>query len=137
MIRRPPRSTRTDTLFPYSTLFRSDLAERYLAGIRNRAQGRPFLTEKLPSNFLNVGLIARALPQARFLHMERDPMDTCFSNSRTLFINAGGYSYEQTEMVDYFIGYPALMAHWNRELPGRGLAVSSEGARVGKRGVGK
>src|SRR3546814_1402773 len=43
----------------------SDLAERYLAGIRNRAQGRPFLTEKLPSNFLNVGLIARALPQAQ------------------------------------------------------------------------
>src|SRR3546814_18284021 len=104
MIRRPPRSTRTDTLFPYSTLFRSDLAERYLAGIRNRAQGRPFLTEKLPSNFLNVGLIARALPPARFLHMVRDPMDTCFSNLSKLFIHAGGYFYVQTEMADFFLG---------------------------------
>lgn len=100
------------------------LAERYLTGIRSRAQGKPFITEKLPSNFLNVGLIARALPQARFLHMVRDPMDTCFSNLRTLFLHAGGYTYEQTEMAEYFLGYQALMAHWHRALPGRVMDVS-------------
>src|SRR3546814_5462839 len=81
-------------------------------------------SDLLPSNFLNVGLIARALPQARFLHMVRDPMDTCFSNLRTLFIHAGGYSYVQTEMADYFLGYQALMAHWHRVLPGRVMDVS-------------
>lgn len=102
----------------------AQLAERYLAGIRSRAQGRPFLTEKLPSNFLNVGLIAKALPQARLLHMVREPMDTCFSNLRTLFIHAGGYSYDQTEMADYFLGYQSLMAHWHRVLPGRIMDVS-------------
>src|SRR3546814_12925822 len=55
--------------------------------------------------------------------MVRDPMDTCFSNLRTLFIHAGGYSYEQTEMADYFLGYQALMAHWHRVLPGRVMEV--------------
>src|SRR3546814_4680945 len=82
MIRRPPRSTRTDTLFPYSTLFRSDLAERYLAGIRNRAQGRPFLTEKLPSNFLNVGVIARAFPRSEEHTSE---LQTLMRNSYAVF----------------------------------------------------
>lgn len=106
------------------TIDYADLAGRYLAGIRSRAQGRPFLTEKLPSNFLNVGLIAKALPQARFLHMVRDPMDTCFSNLRTLFIHAGGYSYDQTEMAEYFLGYQALMMHWHHALPGRVMDVS-------------
>lgn len=102
----------------------ADLSERYLASICSRAQGKPFLTEKLPSNFLNVGLIAKAVPQARFLHMVRDPMDTCFSNLRTLFTHVCGYSYDQIEMAEYFLGYQALMAHWHRVLPGRVLDVS-------------
>lgn len=101
----------------------ADLAQRYLASLRTRARGRPFLTEKLPSNYLNIGLIAKALPQARFLHMVRDPMDTCFSNLRTLFTHACGYSYDQIEMAEYFLGYRSLMAHWHRVLPGRVLDV--------------
>jgi tetratricopeptide (TPR) repeat protein len=101
----------------------ADLAQRYLASLRTRARGRPFLTEKLPSNFLNIGLIAKALPQARFLHMVRDPVDTCFSNLRTLFTHACGYSYDQIEMAEYFLGYRSLMAHWHRVLPGRVLDV--------------
>src|SRR3546814_13247117 len=48
----------------------SDLAERYLASIRSRAQGRPFLTEKLPSNLPNVGLTTRPLPPALIPHLE-------------------------------------------------------------------
>lgn len=89
-----------------------------------RARGKPFFTEKLPPNLLNAGLIAKALPGARILHMVRDPMDTCFSNLRTYFGNAAGYSYEQQTLTAYHGHYRDLMRHWHAVMPGRILDVS-------------
>ena len=83
----------------------------------------PFFTDKLPSNFLNIGFICRALPQAKILHMVRDPVETCFSNLRELFSEANPYSYDQLELADYFIQYRRLMAHWHAVHPGRILDV--------------
>lgn len=102
----------------------AELGQGFMRALAARSRGRRYITEKLPSNFLNVGLIARALPQAKFLHMVRDPMDTCFSNLRIPFTFACGYSYDQREMADYFLGYQRLMAHWHRVLPGRIFDVS-------------
>ncbi len=99
------------------------LAQDYWQNNTERAQGRPYLTEKLPSNFLNLGYIADALPNARFLHLVRDPMETCFSNLRVLFSDAAPYSYDQAEMADYFIRYHRLMRHWHARYPGRILDV--------------
>lgn len=87
------------------------------------ARGRPFFTEKLPQNFLNVGFIAKAIPQARFLHLVRDPMDTCFSNLRQLFSGAALYSYDQHELAGFYLLYRRAMAHWRDVLPGRILDV--------------
>lgn len=96
----------------------------YLGGLEWRlGKGRCF-TDKLPSNFLNLGFICSALPQARILHMVRDPMEVCFSNLRELFSEANPYSYDQMEMADYFLQYRRLMAHWHAVCPGRILDVS-------------
>lgn len=86
--------------------------------------GKPFFTEKLPMNFWNVGFIARALPQARILHMVRDPVDTCFSNLRTLFAGVANYSYTQAELAGFYTQYRRLMDHWHSVLPGRVLDVA-------------
>lgn len=99
------------------------VGERFTARCIRRANGRQWFTEKLPSNFLNVGYIAKALPHAKFLHLVRDPRETCFSNLRTLFSEACGYSYQQGELADYYLGYRKLMEHWHRVLPGRILDV--------------
>lgn len=99
------------------------LAADYFTRNVDRAAGKHFITEKLPSNFLNVGFIADAIPQARFLHLVRDPMDTCFSNLRVLFSDAAAYSYQQDEMADYFIAYRDMMEHWRALHPGRILDV--------------
>lgn len=88
-----------------------------------RAKGAPFLTEKLPSNFLNLGFIAKALPTARILHMVRDPMDTCFSNLRTSFSDVNTFSYDQAELVEWFGQYRNLMAHWRKVMPDRVMDV--------------
>lgn len=99
------------------------VGEGFRTYARWRAGGRAALTEKLPSNFLNIGLIARALPEARFLHMRRDPMDTCFSNLRTFFGHAATYSYDQQQLAGYFLQYRGLMTHWHEQLPGRILDI--------------
>lgn len=81
-------------------------------------------TEKLPQNFLNVGFIAKAIPEARFLHLVRDPMDTCFSNLRQLFSGAALYSYDQEELARFYLLYRRTMAHWREVLPGRVMDIS-------------
>lgn len=96
---------------------------RYLAGMEWRLGKPRHFTDKLPSNFLNLGFICQALPQAKILHMVRDPVETCFSNLRELFGEANPYSYDQIELADYHRQYRRLMAHWHALFPGRILDV--------------
>ena len=103
-----------------------EVGKRYLDGIAWRLHGERFFTDKLPSNFLNIGFICEALPQARILHMTRDPVETCFSNLRELFSEANPYSYDMVEMADFHRGYRALMRHWHARYPGRILDVGYE-----------
>ena len=116
----------------------AELGRRYLSHTRWHARGKPFYTDKLPANFVHAGHIARALPQARILHMVREPMDTCFSNLKELFANAYPHSYDQMEMAGHFLRYRQLMAHWHRQYPGRILdvhydALVAEPRRVARR----
>ena len=97
--------------------------ERYLQSVEWRAGERRFFTDKLPSNFHNIGFIVRALPQAKILHMVRDPVETCFSNLRELFSDANPYSYDMSELADYFRRYRGLMTAWHEKFPGRILDV--------------
>ena len=101
----------------------AQLGQRYLQHTQWHAAGKSFYTDKLPANFLNVGFIAKALPQAKILHMVREPMDVCFSNLKELFAMGYPHSYDQADMADHYIGYRRLMAHWHQQLPGRILDV--------------
>lgn len=99
----------------------------FIEGSRWRAKGKPFLTEKLPPNLINAGFIAKALPNARILHMVRDPVDTCFSNLRTYFSNAALYSFDQVSLANYFGHYQGLVQHWRTVMPDRILDISYNG----------
>lgn len=108
----------------------ADLAmvrRRMLAYAAWRSGGARWLTEKLPLNFLNIGFILHALPEARIVHMRRDPMDTCFSNLRTFFSGTAPYACDQADMADYFLRYRDLMDHWHARAPGRILDVDYAG----------
>jgi tetratricopeptide (TPR) repeat protein len=96
----------------------------FIEASRWRAKGKPFFTEKLPPNFVNAGFIAKALPEARILHMVRDPIDTCFSNLRTYFSNAALYSFDQISLANHFAQYLDLMRHWREVMPERLLDIS-------------
>lgn len=99
------------------------VGQGYLDGVAWRLGGERCFTDKLPSNFLNAGFICRALPQARLLHLRRDPMETGFSNLRELFSDANAYSYDQRELAHFHGQYQRLMAHWHAAYPGRILDV--------------
>jgi Flp pilus assembly protein TadD len=86
----------------------------------------PQFIDKLPFNFLYCGLIHRALPNARIIHMVRDPMDTCYAVYKTLFGQAYPFSYDLDELATYYISYRKLMAHWHRVMPGLILDVAYE-----------
>lgn len=102
------------------------LGRDYLARTRPRTGHTPHFTDKLPLNYLYCGLIARALPGARIVHVTRGPMATCFGMYKVLFDRGYPFSYDLEELADYYLGYRRLMAHWHEALPGRIIEVAYE-----------
>lgn len=96
---------------------------QYLHGVSWRLNGQTHITDKWPPNTMNVGFICQALPDAKVIHMTRDPVETCFSNLREMFSGAAQYSYDQTELASYCLQYQDLMRHWHERFPGRILDV--------------
>lgn len=94
------------------------LGRRYLEQTQWRAQGRRFYVDKLPPNFWLAGFIRKALPQARILHMAREPMELCFSNWRALFGDSYAYSYDLDALAAHHAQYRRLMQHWQAAMPG-------------------
>ncbi len=102
----------------------AEVGRRYLAQTQWRAKGKPYFIDKLPINYLQVGFIRRALPQARILHMTRAATDVCFSNYRAFFGEGYAYSYELDALVAQYLDYRRLMRHWHNVMPGAMLDVS-------------
>lgn len=106
---------------------RAALGEEYLARARRyRRQNRRFFIDKMPNNFLHIGLIHLILPHARIIDARRDPMATCFSAFKQHFARGQNFSYDQTELGRYYRDYLALMAHFDQVLPGRVHRVQHE-----------
>lgn len=104
-----------------------DLAEAgalYLANSQWRAQGRRFFIDKLPRNWLLVPLIHAAIPDAKILHMVRDPIAVAFSNYRTYFGNDYPYCYDEDTLAKHYIEYRRTMHDWHTLRPGVMLDVS-------------
>lgn len=99
------------------------LGQDFMAANAWRARGRALWTEKLPTNALLLGCIARALPQARFIHTARAPMDVCFSNLRMLYGGFAPWSYDQRELAAWHQAHAGLMAHWHEVLGPRLIDV--------------
>ncbi len=104
------------------------IGTEYIKRLGARAQQGERVTDKLPSNFLYVGLIHLALPNAVIIHTVRNPIDTCISCFSKLFKPGEQlFSYDLGELGRYYRRYQQLMEHWRRVLPpGRILDVTYE-----------
>lgn len=102
------------------------LGRDYLARVAGYGRSAPHFVDKTPLNFLYLGLVALALPQARIVHLRRDPLDSGYAMLKTLFRMGYPFSYDQEDIARYYGAYARLMAHWRRHLPGAFLDLDYE-----------
>jgi len=93
------------------------LGRQYVGAFETLPTAAARVIDKLPSNFKNLGLIHAALPSARFIHLERDPLDTCVSIYFQGFSAAHAYASDLIDLAHYYREYRRLMAHWRATLP--------------------
>ena len=89
-----------------------ELSQKYLGELDACARNMLRITDKLPSNFLRVGLIKTLFPKARIIHCQRNAMDTCTSNYLNYFSFGNEYSFDLEELGRYYRDYERLMRHW-------------------------
>jgi tetratricopeptide (TPR) repeat protein len=96
------------------------LGERYLASTRvHRTRGAPYFIDKMPNNFLYVGLIRLILPSAKIIDARRHPLGCCFSAFKQHFSRGQTFTYGLGDLGRYYGDYVDLMAHFDQVLPGR------------------
>jgi tetratricopeptide (TPR) repeat protein len=106
--------------------FRS-LGEDYLRfSSMHRRLGTPRFVDKMPNNGPHVGLMALILPNAKIIDARRHPLDACLSCYRQLFAKGQNFTYDLTEIGEYYLQYQRLMDHWASVLPGQVLTVQYE-----------
>ncbi|AIF47071.1 tetratricopeptide repeat-containing sulfotransferase family protein [Dyella japonica] len=97
-----------------------DLGERYLAHTRiQRKTSAPLFIDKMPNNFMHIGLIHLMLPNARIIDARRHPLACCFSGFKQHFARGQSFSYSLEDIGRYYRDYVSLMAHYDAVLPGR------------------
>jgi len=99
------------------------VANGYLNAVRYRLGDAPFFIEKFPENFLYLGFIARAWPQARLVHLRRNPMDACFAMYKQSFFR---YAYTLENVGRYYVAYDRLARHWRTLLGERLVELEYE-----------
>lgn len=104
----------------------SEMARRYMRSVKGMLGDADRYVNKLPINFLYCGLIKKAFPNAKIIHLVRNPMDTCYAVYKTLFNQSYFFSYDLEELADYFAAYRQLMDHWHALMPDAILDVQYE-----------
>lgn len=102
------------------------LGSQYLQATQGYRQDAAHFTDKMPTNFRNIGLIHLVLPNAKIVNARRHPLDSCMGSYKQLFARGQPYSYDLFELGEYYLEYQRLMDHWHAVLPGRVLDVQYE-----------
>jgi tetratricopeptide (TPR) repeat protein len=93
------------------------IAKKYLSHLRRCSTEAARITDKMPYNYIAMGVIHALLPNATIIHVKRNPLDTCLSCYTKLFTQGQHYSYDLTELGHYYRCYEQIMAHWRQLLP--------------------
>ena len=105
---------------------RQALGQRYLDGASTYRSGKPFFIDKMPNNWVHIGLIKTILPNATIIDARRHPMAACFANFKQLFARGQEFTYGLEEIGHYYADYMRLMDHWHSVLPQGLMTVQYE-----------
>lgn len=114
-----PRRFSAELFASASKLDPARLGNLYLQTSSRMRGTTPRFVDKLPQNYLMIPLILAALPNARIVHLVREPMDACFASFKQLFADAYLHSYDLSEMARHHSRYLRLMQLWRERFPGR------------------
>ena len=96
------------------------IRNEYLESLFSFNISKNVVTDKMPLNFQYIGLILSAIPEAKIIHVKRDPMATCWSNYKYFFPSKGnGFSFDQDDLAGYYSIYSDLMTFWHDLFPNK------------------
>jgi hypothetical protein len=102
-------STSNSTAIAYS--------DEYLKGIAKFCEETDFVVDKMPDNFLRIGLIKILFPNAKIIHSKRNTLDICTSIFKNYFATGHKYSFDLKDVGNYYLEYSSLMTHSNKLFP--------------------
>jgi len=92
----------------------------------HRTEKKPVFIDKMPNNFPMIGFLHLILPNAKIIDARRYPLDSCLSCYRQLFARGQTFTYDLTDIGEYFLQYQKMMDYWHEVLPGRCLTIQYE-----------
>ena len=92
----------------------------------HRTEGAQYFIDKNPNNFTSIGFVHMMLPNAKIIDARRHPIDACFSCYRQLFARGQTFTYDLTDIGEYYLQYQRMMDYWHEILPDRILTVQYE-----------
>lgn len=122
LIKMPVENNNTIFSYPENILKLSPIAyegltNKYLLSLQSISPKAPRITDKMLYNFIAIGLIHALFPNAKIIHVKRNPIDICLSCYMKLFTQGHFYSYDLTELGQYYNCYERIMHHWRQTLP--------------------
>jgi tetratricopeptide (TPR) repeat protein len=102
------------------------VGREFRGSINGLLPGYPRLLDKTTANFMYIGLILTAFPNAKIIHVRRHPVDSCYAVYKALFRRGSLFSYDLEDTGHYYLAYRRLMDHWRKLLPDRFLDLDYE-----------
>ena len=119
---------RYSELSDLSPELRNEIGSSYVSKMREATNSdSQFIVDKVPQNFIFIGIINIILPNAKIIHLSRNPMDNCLSIYSMAFVNGQDYSYSLDNLAKYYNSYRDIMLHWKKEFGKNIFDLSYEG----------
>ena len=104
----------------------NDLGKKYIDETKWARSSKPFFIDKMPNNFVHIGLIKLILPKAKIIDTRRNPMDTCFSCFKQYFAKGQHFTYDLDDIARYYKDYVRLMDYWKKLFPKEIFTINYE-----------
>ena len=115
-----------EALTRFSTEDWRQIGQAYIDSTRLHRGTAPYFVDKNPNNFFYTGVLRISLPNAKVIDARRHPLDSCFGSYKQLFASGQPFSYDLTEVGEYYLQYRRVIEHWREVLPGFVLEVNYE-----------
>ena len=121
-----PNNGYPNNLMNIDTSSFNDFGQKYIDETRWARSSKPYFIDKMPNNFVHIGLIKLILPNAKIIDARRNPMDACFSCFKQYFAKGQHFTYDLDDIARYYKDYLRLMDFWNELFPREIFTINYE-----------